>query len=233
MLNCPLSEHWSGKWLFSLVSVGCFLIYESIQLVISIYNEKQKKKNNLCCSILKGIGRYITSAKNIFELLTLILFLVALFSGANNQKSSLLSLAILLSSVMFLLKLDKFPGVGLTVMVMRKELRRTIVLLPIVVILFSEFVIAFRVRSTFAAQNSADKEAQFNKSPSLSTFLLFKMLFGDFEVGKLGLGHSWNFSLWNINFFEWREVGRLLSSPSVHLPDVRLFLQPVCGLSRR
>jgi hypothetical protein len=177
------NEEWilTAKW-YSFSICLYFTIFEYLQLADSIQN--------------KQIYLYISSFKNLFELVSFPLCLFILFLPNNSElKSSIYSITILLSYWILMMRLDKFHYIGKFVNVFGSIIIRSIPLFIIVLINLIGFVLSFRNRT-----NETHQMTYFiNDSFSNSIFKSFELLVGGINTDNMGI-KEFNSSSF-INFF--------------------------------
>jgi hypothetical protein len=183
-------EYTHVYWLkLTLVLLAYLTSYELVQFVVTLVLER-----NLF---------YFSSFKNLAELSNFSCCFLALMISPDdvNLKSSMYSVTILLAYLVFLLRLDKIPHVGVYVMVFKQVLKKSFTVIPLVVILMTGFLFAFKIRSKFdshqselvtgsitnSSYDSANKIQKFNANLSYSIFVLIQMILADFDVEQLGL----------------------------------------------
>lgn len=115
-----------------------------------------------------------------------------------NTRSTLFSLTLIIGYISLALRFEEFPFIGVYVKVLRHVVIKSLQLLPIFLIIFTGFLVAFFVRSgykspslSYARIEDISSELQitnFNNSQFLNIMVLFNMLSGDLPVDKLGLG---------------------------------------------
>jgi len=176
-------EEWilAVKW-YSFFICLYFTIFEYLQLVDSIQN--------------KEFYSYISSFKNLFELVSFPLCILVLFLPNNSElKSSIYSITILLSYWILMMRLDKFHYIGKFVNVFGSIILRSIPLFILVLINLIGFVLSFRNRT-----NETHQMTHFiNDSFSNSIFKSFELLVGDINTDNMGIKEFNSYSF--INFF--------------------------------
>jgi hypothetical protein len=181
-------EHTNSCWLnMSFFLLALFSGYEVIQLVTHLLIDLKPS--------------YSVSFKNIAEFFNFMFCFISLSIPNRHPslKSSLYSVTVLLVYLVFMLRLDKIPHIGVYVVVFKKVLKKSLTVLPLVIILITGFLVAFTIRANFDHQSgifynhtngtneSENKIEKFNASLSNSVFFLIQMMLADFDVENLGL----------------------------------------------
>jgi len=177
-----------------------FTIFEYLQLIDSF----KKKK----------IFFYITSFKNLFELIGFPLFIATLLIPNSELKSSFYSITILLAYWILLMKLDKFFYLGKFVDVFGSIIKKSIPIFIIVLINLISFVLSFRNRTNqnFITNYNQSEEisnqlmTHFNGTFSNSIFKTFEFLVGNIITENMGVEvfnlHSFvNFLIYGLFIF--------------------------------
>jgi hypothetical protein len=170
------------------ITLVYLISYELIQLLTTL--------------VLERTLFYFSSLKNLAKLSNFLFCLLVLTIPIQdaNLESSMYSVTILLAYLVFLLRLDKIPYVGVYVMVFKQVLKKSFTVLPLVVILMTGFLFAFKIRSNFdqhtsdlennatnSSYDSSNHIKKFNSNISYSTFFLIQMILAYFDMEQLGL----------------------------------------------
>ncbi|RNA08852.1 transient receptor potential cation channel subfamily A member 1 -like protein [Brachionus plicatilis] len=127
---------------------------------------------------LDGLS-YFLSLQNLIELFTYILAVLSLFSGNYNMQSSYASIAVLFAFIVFPLFTQKLKIFGLYVVAFRRTLANSAKFFPIFLIIFTGFILSFRIRSNF--------DVTYFNSTSYSLIRTFTMVVGEFDTSRMGL----------------------------------------------
>jgi hypothetical protein len=137
------------------IILSIFIIIENFQFINSV-----KEKSFLT---------YITSFKNIIELINFPLCILTLSLEDSDSKSSLFSSTILMSYCIFILNLNKFFGIGPYVNVFGKIIIRAYKLFLILLIILVGFVLSFKNRSNYYLQLKNNNQT-FDKNNEITAF---------------------------------------------------------------
>jgi hypothetical protein len=141
---------------------------------------------------------YLRSPKNLAELFTFTFSIVALIIHVSadqawaSLKSPIYSITIIIAYLVFLLRLNKLPYVGVYVLVFREVLKKSLKFLVTVVIVMTGFLIVFYARSDFDQTSLTGIDNNVDKVDGnffTSVFLIIEiMLFGFAGMSDLGPG---------------------------------------------
>jgi hypothetical protein len=172
----------SQFWIIFIIS-AVSLVYLTGYELIQFYMEK---------------SFYLKSPKNLAELFTFTFSIVTLIiqvtadPAMSNMKSSIYSITIIMAYLVFLLRLNKLPYVGIYVSVFGEVLKKSLKFLAIVFIVMTGFFISFQIRSDFDRTYPTDMDNNVDKFDGhffTSVFLIVEMMLGGFEgMSELGLG---------------------------------------------
>jgi Leucine-rich repeat (LRR) protein len=123
-----------------------FIVLEMAQMLIMLFSYK--------------ILIYLSLSKNVFEILTFfvsfIALLIDLFTVNIEVKTSFYSITIILCYFVFIMRLDKFSGIGPYINVFGNIIKRSLRLVIIMLISIVGFLLSFRNRSTYYVGTSAE-----------------------------------------------------------------------------
>lgn len=143
-------------------------------------------KELLILMFLDGVG-YFLSIQNISEILTYLMSLVSLLSIHFYTQCNYASIAILFAYILLPLFLQKFKTVGIYVIALQRSLTNSAKLFPIFIILFTGFILSFRVRSYFGVNYSE------SDSIGYSLIRTITMVAGELDTSKMGLYNTEGF----------------------------------------
>ena len=141
-------------------------ISKAICLTLAVYFfilELGQMFDSLDCKDRQKFFAYIQSFKNLIELTNFLLCIVIIcFDYTQNNtevKSALYSITIIFSYCIFVLRLDKFYGIGPYVDVFGKIIKKSTRLIMIMVLFMIGFLLSFRNRSTYYGDNGETMES--------------------------------------------------------------------------
>ncbi len=211
---------------FNLLLYAIFLVFYSIN--IFIYDGQQSdliSNSEIICLILLSyfmileIMQLINSFrtrllliywlkfKNILEMIDFPLCILTLVLPNSESKSALFSATILMTYCIFILRLDKFYGMGPFINVFGKIIKRSVKIFLISLIILIGFLIAFKNRSNYYLKinaNNNQTSTQLNKITTfegeflISLYTILIMLNGNMSPTGMGIDHLNSSSL--INF---------------------------------
>ena len=170
----------TGSKYISLVLNIYFLLIEYLQILTNV------------ASGVNGI-LYFMSYTNLLELVTFPLSIVTLLLGNSELKSAFYSLSILFAYNIFVLRLDKFMGIGPFVNVFGNIIKNSFKVFIVVAIINMGFLLSFRNRSNFtyvdAQNNTIGSPNQMSMFNTTFEFAIFKLLtFATTQVTTDGMG---------------------------------------------
>lgn len=122
---------------------------------------------------------YFLSLQNLLELFTYTTALMSLFANSYYMQSAYGSVAVLCAYIALPLYIQKLKMFGLYVVAFRRTLANSAKFFPIFLIIFTGFILSFRIRSNFGV-------TYFN-STSYSIIRTFTMVVGELDTSKMGL----------------------------------------------
>lgn len=122
---------------------------------------------------------YFLSLQNLLELFTYTTALMSLFSNSYAVKSAYGSVAVLCAFIAFPLFTQKLKIFGLYVVAFRRTLANSAKFFPIFLIIFTGFIISFRIRSNF--------DVNYFNSTSYAVIRTLTMVVGELDTAKMGL----------------------------------------------
>ena len=122
---------------------------------------------------------YFLSLQNLLELFTYSTALIALFANSYYIQSAYGSVAVLCAFIAFPLYIQKLKIFGLYVVAFRRTLANSAKFFPIFLIIFTGFILSFRIRSNFGV-------TYFN-STGYSIIRTLTMVVGELDTAKMGL----------------------------------------------
>jgi transient receptor potential cation channel subfamily A member 1 len=128
--------------------------------------------------LLDGLS-YFVSLQNLIELLTYVTALLSLLSSDYSTSCAYGSIAVLFSFIVFPLFIQKLKMFGLYVVAFRRTLTNSAKFFPIFLIMFTGFILSFRIRANF--------DVSFFNTTSYSIIRTFTMVVGEMDTGKMGL----------------------------------------------
>ncbi len=131
---------------------------------------------------LDGIS-YFLSLQNLMEITTYCLSLISLLSIYFQTQSNFASVAILFSYILLPIFLQKFKSIGIYVIALKRTLLNSTKLFPIFLILFTGFLLSFKLRSSFGVTYSESESSSF----SYSFIRTITMVVGELDTAKMGL----------------------------------------------
>jgi hypothetical protein len=198
-----------------LITYLTFVVFYSIQIEYYKFGYLDKHQKNLqlaskmICYIINGLFilteifqfinslilkrglSYISSFKNICEIINYPLIAVTLSLPNGEAKSVLFSITILLLYFIFITCLDKFYGIGPYINVFGKIVKRSLRVIFILLIGMIGFLLSFRNRGNADYSDnemySNNNMATFNSSFELTFFKVYTMSVGNVETEGLGL----------------------------------------------
>jgi hypothetical protein len=204
-----LNMKWQGPprffYAFNIIMHALFLISYSVNsfyvnrnlgpifwtsFIVSLVSLAHLTVNEATRFYTKG-SAYLKKLKNVTELVNLALCFITLFTHVRADhdwadfKSSIYSLTIVLTYLIFVFRLDKLPCIGVYVKVFRKVLRESLKLLPIAFIVMTGFFIPFIIR--YSLTEEVDSVQIFNGNLTHSVFYLIEMIIVD-EMKEFGSG---------------------------------------------
>lgn len=151
-----------------------FYIYASLIFILSFHILKEIFQ----IFFLDGLN-YFLSLQNLIELFTYILAVLSLFSSNYYMQSSYASVAVLLAFIVFSLFTQKLKMFGLYVVAFHRTLANSAKFFPIFLIIFTGFILSFRIRSNFGVS--------FFNSTSYSIVRTLTMIVGELDTSRMGL----------------------------------------------
>jgi len=183
------------KWSSFFICIY-FTIFEYLQLIDSFIDAE--------------ILNYVSSFKNVFELISLPMCLATLLLPNSELKSSFYSITILLSYWILMMRLDKFHYIGKFINVFGSIITRSMPLFIIVIINLIAFVLSFRNRTNYnfisknnqtntssSDENLNHQMTHFNVSFSNSIFKSFELLVGGLSTENMGMEEFNSYSFIN------------------------------------
>jgi hypothetical protein len=174
------SEFSAYTWILLILLIG-FMLRE---LAVFIYT-----------SVQANFPVYFRSWSTTIQLLNYAFCCVAIFvpNSQINTKTVFFSITLLVTYILFALRLDKMPCVGPYVPVLKKVLRRTMSFMPLFVIVFLGFLFSFDTRASYYTSNvsngtTLNQVSLYASSFPINAVRLFYMMLGDFDQTQLGLG---------------------------------------------
>ncbi|CAF0975888.1 unnamed protein product, partial [Brachionus calyciflorus] len=122
---------------------------------------------------------YFLSLQNLVELFTYVTSILSLFSSNYYMQSAYASIAVLFAFIVFPLFTQKLKIFGLYVVAFRRTLANSAKFFPIFLILFTGFILSFRIRSNF--------NVSYFNSTSYSLIRTFTMVVGELDTSRMGL----------------------------------------------
>ncbi|CAF0864008.1 unnamed protein product [Brachionus calyciflorus] len=179
LLNIYIENFKTSDQIGIKISILIFAFYfellELIQFILAVKNRE--------------ILSYLTSIKNLFEIFTFTICIVALFLDTNNQfneKTALLTLAILFSFFIFIFRLNKAWRIGSFINLIGSIIKNSIPLFLIIIFCLIGFSLSFRNRAKTNVLNV--KPIQFfNTTFELSFFRIFTMALGSLSTDDMGV----------------------------------------------
>lgn len=122
---------------------------------------------------------YFLSLQNLIEIFTYITAILSLFSNSYHMQSAYASIAVLFAFIVFPLFTQKLKIFGLYVVAFRRTLANSAKFFPIFLIIFTGFILSFRIRSNF--------NVTYFNSTSYSIIRTLTMVVGELDTSKMGL----------------------------------------------
>lgn len=122
---------------------------------------------------------YFLSLQNLLELFTYSTALISLFSNSYYMQSAYGSVAVLCAFIAFPLYIQKLKIFGLYVVAFRRTLANSAKFFPIFLIIFTGFILSFRIRSNF--------DVTYFNSTGYSIIRTLTMVVGELDTAKMGL----------------------------------------------
>ena len=160
-------------------------MYKSTAYTLSNYNimlivvlNFQLFKEIMQILFLDGLA-YFMNSQNLIEIFTYTLSLISLLSRNYHMQSAYGSMAVLSAFILFPLFIQKLKIFGLYVVAFRRTLTNSAKFFPIFLIVFTGFILSFRIRSNF--------EVSYFNSTGYSIIRTLTMVVGEMDTAKMGL----------------------------------------------
>jgi hypothetical protein len=127
---------------------------------------------------LDGLS-YFLSSQNLIEIFTYAISSMSLMAPNYNLQSAYGSIAVLSTFILFPLFIQKLKIFGLYVVAFRRTLTNSAKFFPIFLIIFTGFILSFKIRSNF--------EVNYFNSTGYSLIRTFTMVVGELDTAKMGL----------------------------------------------
>jgi hypothetical protein len=122
---------------------------------------------------------FFVSMQNWLEVFTYVGALYALMSNDFSTKSSLSSICVLFSFIVFSFLIQKLRMFGLYVVAFRRTLQNSAKFFPIFLLLFIGFILSFRIRANY--------EVSYFNTTAVSIIRTLTMVVGELETSEMGL----------------------------------------------
>lgn len=150
---------------------GFFLLLVSL-IFLQLFKE-------LCQFVFLDGLSYFISLQNMIEIATYVTSLISLLSRNYYTQSAYGSIAVLFAFILFPLFIQKLKMFGLYVVAFRRTLANSAKFFPIFLIMFTGFILSFRIRSNFGVS--------YSNSTGYSIIRTFTMFVGELDTAKMGL----------------------------------------------
>ena len=151
--------------------------------------------DSLDCNDRKKFFFYILKFKNLIELVDFLLCIVVIildYTHSNSElKSALYSITIIFSYCIFVMRLDKFLGIGPYVDVFGKIIKKSAQLIIIMILFMIGFLLSFRNRSTYYLDDgetmNSDPMTSFNGTFEFTFFQMLTFVTGQIVTDNMGI----------------------------------------------
>lgn len=126
---------------------------------------------------------YLLSLQNLIEVSTYFMSLISLLSIYYYYQTNFASVAILLAYIILPAYLQKFKCIGIYVIALKRTLINSTKLTPIFLMLFTGFLLSFKLRSNFGVTYSESESNSF----SYSLIRTVTMVIGELDSTKMGM----------------------------------------------
>lgn len=135
-------------------------------------------KETLQIMFLDGLS-YFLQSQNIIEIFTYTISLLSLWAPDYQSQSAYGSIAVLSAFILFPLFIQKLKVFGLYVVAFRRTLTNSAKFFPIFLIIFTGFILSFRIRS--------NHDVNFFNTTEYSIIRTLTMVVGEMDTAKMGL----------------------------------------------